>query len=52
MHLGLTMPLEERQHRWRRLFAQIKEHDVVRWRRRFVEILAKMPSPALEGAHR
>jgi trehalose 6-phosphate synthase len=52
MHLGLTMPLEERQDRWRRLLAQVKEHDVVRWRRRFVETLAKMPSPALEGAHR
>ena len=29
MHLGLTMPLEERQDRWRRLLAQVKEHDVV-----------------------
>ncbi len=52
MHLGLTMPLEERQDRWRRLFAQIKEHDVVRWRRRFVEALAKTPAPALESEHR
>ncbi len=52
MHLGLTMPLEERQDRWRRLFAQIKEHDVVRWRRRFVEALARTPAPALEREHR
>jgi trehalose 6-phosphate synthase len=51
MHLALTMPLEERQDRWRRLFAQIKEHDIVRWRRGFVETLAKTPAPALEVEH-
>ena len=52
MHLGLTMPLDERKERWGRLLAQIKQHDVVRWRRTFVEALAKAPSPALEAEHR
>jgi trehalose 6-phosphate synthase len=52
MHLALTMPLDERQDRWRRLFAQIKEHDVVRWRRRFVDALARTPVPVLEREHR
>jgi trehalose 6-phosphate synthase len=52
MHLALTMPLDERQDRWRRLFAQVQEHDVVRWRRRFVDALARTPLPALEREHR
>jgi trehalose 6-phosphate synthase len=52
MHLALTMPLDERQDRWRRLFAQIKEHDVVHWRRRFVDALARTPLPVLEREHR
>ena len=42
----------ERKERWGRLLAQIKQHDVVRWRRTFVEALAKAPSPALEAEHR
>ena len=29
MHLGLIMPLDERQDRWRRLFAQVQERDIV-----------------------
>jgi trehalose 6-phosphate synthase len=46
MHLGLIMPLDERQDRWRRLFAQIKERDIVHWRQAFVDALAQAPEPA------
>jgi trehalose 6-phosphate synthase len=46
MHLGLIMPLDERQDRWRRLFAQIRERDIVYWRRAFVDALAQEPEPA------
>ena len=48
MHLGLTIPLEDRQARWRRLLARVKEGDVVQWRQRFVEALKQAPVPALE----
>jgi trehalose 6-phosphate synthase len=41
LHRGLIMPLDERQDRWRRLLAQIREHDVVEWRQNFVDALAK-----------
>jgi trehalose 6-phosphate synthase len=40
IHLGLIMPLDERQDRWRRLLAQVKEHDIIRWRTEFVRALA------------
>jgi trehalose 6-phosphate synthase len=50
MHLGLTMPLDERQDRWRRLLAQVKQQDVVKWRHRYVQALAR--APALEDEHR
>jgi len=40
MHQGLIMPLDERQERWRRLLAQVKEHDINRWRTDFVNALA------------
>jgi trehalose 6-phosphate synthase len=46
MHLGLIMPLDERQERWRRLFAQVREHDVAHWRRNFVKALADTTPPA------
>ena len=46
LHLGLIMPLDERQDRWRRLFAQIRERDVAYWRQRFVEALAQQPEPS------
>ena len=51
MHLGLTMPLDERQDRWRRLLAQVKQRDVVQWRQKFVEALEQAPAPALEPEH-
>ncbi|HEX5077850.1 MAG TPA: alpha,alpha-trehalose-phosphate synthase (UDP-forming) [Geminicoccaceae bacterium] len=41
MHFGLTMPLDERQDRWHRLFAQVQQHDVLHWRRSFVKALAE-----------
>jgi len=46
MHLGLIMPLDERQDRWRRLFAQVEERDIVHWREVFVDALAQAPEPA------
>ena len=51
MHLGLTMPLDERQDRWRRLFAQVQQRDIVQWRQRFVDALERVPAPALEEEH-
>ena len=45
MHFGLTMPLDERQDRWRRLFAQIQQHDVSHWRHNFVKALAESGQP-------
>jgi trehalose 6-phosphate synthase len=45
MHLGLIMSLDERQNRWRRLFAQIQERDIVYWRQSFVKALAQDPEP-------
>ena len=51
MHLGLTMPLDERQDRWRRLLAQVKEHDVLQWQQSFVQALARQPAPAEAGDH-
>jgi trehalose 6-phosphate synthase len=47
MHLGLIMPLDERQDRWRRLLAQIQERDIVHWRKNFVDALAAQePEPS------
>jgi trehalose 6-phosphate synthase len=51
MHLGLTMPHDERQDRWRRLLAQVQEHDVVEWRRNFVDALARETAPATADQH-
>jgi trehalose 6-phosphate synthase len=51
MHLGLTMPLDERQDRWRRLLAEVKERDVVHWQQSFVKSLARQPAPAGADAH-
>jgi trehalose 6-phosphate synthase len=46
MHFGLTMPLDERQDRWHRLFAQVQQHDIAHWRRDFVAALAQSDPPA------
>jgi trehalose 6-phosphate synthase len=46
MHLGLIMPLDERQDRWRRLLTQIQERDIVYWRQSFVDALAEAPEPS------
>jgi trehalose 6-phosphate synthase len=48
MHLGLIMSLDERQDRWRRLFAQIQERDIVYWRQSFAKALAQEPEPGDE----
>jgi trehalose 6-phosphate synthase len=44
MHRGLIMSLDERQDRWRRLLAQVRERDIVRWRQDFVAAL-QQPIP-------
>jgi trehalose 6-phosphate synthase len=46
MHLGLVMPLDERQDRWRRLLAQVQQHDIVEWRQNFVTALRQELEPA------
>jgi trehalose 6-phosphate synthase len=51
MHLGLTLPLDERQDRWRQLRVRVNEGDIVQWRQRFVEALKRAPAPALEPEH-
>jgi trehalose 6-phosphate synthase len=48
MHLGLIMSLDERQDRWRRLFAQIQERDIVYWRQSFAKALAQEAEPGDE----
>jgi trehalose 6-phosphate synthase len=45
LHRGLIMPLDERQDRWRRLLAQLQQHDVMHWRRNFVDALAQELEP-------
>ena len=37
---ALTMPLDERRHRWERLIAGVRKDDVHAWRSRFVSALA------------
>ena len=45
MNVGLIMPLDERQDRWRRLLAQVREHDIANWQATFVEALKQdLPS--------
>jgi trehalose 6-phosphate synthase len=39
IHRALHMPLAERKDRWKSLIKGIKSHDVMWWRRRFVELL-------------
>jgi trehalose 6-phosphate synthase len=42
MYRSLIMPLDERQDRWRRLDAQIRKHDIVRWRKNFIDDLRSL----------
>ncbi len=44
MYRSLIMPLDERQDRWRRLNARIRENDIVNWRKRFVGALRLLAS--------
>ena len=39
LHIALAMPLAERRRRWRDMMAEITEHDVHDWRRRFLDDL-------------
>jgi trehalose-6-phosphate synthase len=39
------MPLDERQDRWHRLFAQVQQHDIAQWRRNFVKALTESGRP-------
>ncbi len=43
---ALEMPLEERQERWRALFAEVAEHDLTAWRRSFIAALEAAAEPA------
>jgi trehalose 6-phosphate synthase len=36
LHIALAMPLAERRRRWRDMMAEVTEHDVHDWRRRFL----------------
>lgn len=44
MYRSLIMPLDERQDRWQRLDARIRENDIVSWRKNFVGDLRAMAS--------
>ncbi len=39
---AIDMPIEERQRRWEKLHASVRDQDVVWWRRRFVEALSEV----------
>ncbi|HFA59288.1 MAG TPA: trehalose-6-phosphate synthase, partial [Rhodospirillales bacterium] len=39
LHTGLTMSLEERVERWQRMMTAVREHDVRRWKERFLAFL-------------
>ena len=43
---GLTMPLAERQRRWRALFDVVEKEDVMWWWRKFTRVLENVPEPA------
>ncbi|MEZ2221290.1 alpha,alpha-trehalose-phosphate synthase (UDP-forming) [Rhizobium sp. RCC_161_2] len=45
MARGLTMPLEERQRRWRGMMDYLLEHDVVRWCNDFLKDLTEEAKP-------
>ncbi len=42
LHTALTMPLEERQDRWAKLFENVRKYDVVAWRDSYVKALGEM----------
>jgi trehalose 6-phosphate synthase len=44
MYRSLIMPLDERQERWRRLDTQIRKHDIVSWRKGFIDDLQGLNS--------
>jgi trehalose 6-phosphate synthase len=41
LHQALTMPLSERQDRWRRMMVKLLHHDVLRWHYSFVDALSQ-----------
>jgi trehalose 6-phosphate synthase len=53
LHIALAMPLAERRRRWRDMMAEITEHDVHDWRRRFLaDLEAVAAGRAARGAER
>lgn len=42
---ALTMPLDERVRRWKNLMADVQQHDVMWWLKRFTDTLTKLPAP-------
>lgn len=47
---GLEMPLDERLDRWRRMYERIEEHDVVWWRKSFLDALERSGAEGDEAA--
>jgi trehalose 6-phosphate synthase len=43
---ALSMPLDERIRRWERLMADVEQHDVMWWLKRFTDALRQVPVPA------
>jgi trehalose 6-phosphate synthase len=53
LDLALSMPLAERQARHAKMLAKLRDHDIHRWRGRFVEALKGAPACAVRpGAAR
>ena len=48
MYRSLIMPLDERQDRWRRLYATVQKNDIVNWRKSFVGALRDLASETSE----
>ncbi len=46
---GLSMPIEERRERWRRMLDTLRTNDVFHWCDSFLADLAALPEPSLEA---
>lgn len=47
LRTALSMPLDERVRRWRKLMEDVEQQDIVWWLERFTEALRQVPAPVL-----
>jgi trehalose 6-phosphate synthase len=50
MQQAITMPLNQRQERWRSMFDVLERNDVDRWRETYLAALADTPVPSRSAA--